>query len=60
MKLVGKNMTMYGTENVNLGFKPVTDFYVEKIFSSSFQQTKINGTMKVLLVVLLIMELHAT
>ena len=36
MKLVEKNMTMYGKENVNLEFKPVIDFYVEKIFSSSF------------------------
>jgi len=47
-------MTMYGTENVNLQFKQVMDFYVEKIFSSSFQPININATMKVLLVVLLI------
>jgi hypothetical protein len=43
---------MYGTENVNLEFKMVMHFYVEKKFSSSFQPTKINATMKVLLVVL--------
>ena len=53
-------MTMYGTENVNLEFKPVMDFCVEKILSSSFQPIKINATMKVLLVVLLIIELHVT
>jgi len=49
-----QNTTTFGTENVNPEFKPVMDFYVEKIFSSSFQQIKINVTMKVLLVVLLI------
>ena len=49
-------MTMYGTENVNPEFKPVMDFYVEKIFSRSFQLIKINATMKVLLVVLLIIR----